>query len=122
MKVSNLQMAVGRIENEVGQATREEAYMVIGELERIKAKAYAIYMKPESVVSVAPVEKGAEWITVKEAATHLRVSTHQVYVLCKLENGMPHRKVKGSYRFQIKQLDAWVDAGGLEGLGKESLP
>lgn len=47
------------------------------------------------------------WITLKEAAAHLNVSTSWLYQKAPLA-GVPMAKIGNKYRFLASDLDAWM--------------
>lgn len=53
------------------------------------------------------------WITLKEAAAHLNVSTSFLYQ--KGDSvGVPRYKIGNKFRYKLSELDAWVQAQSRE--------
>jgi excisionase family DNA binding protein len=50
----------------------------------------------------------SQWLTVKEVAEYLRVSTDLIYRLAQ-EGKMPASKVGGRWRFKKEKVDKWMD-------------
>lgn len=48
------------------------------------------------------------WITLKEAAAHLNVSTSWLYQKGKAA-GVPRVRIGNKYRYQVSKLDQWMD-------------
>lgn len=48
-----------------------------------------------------------EFLTTKEVADFLRVSTRTVFTWCAYE-GLPHHKIGGHLRFDPQALDKWI--------------
>jgi len=54
------------------------------------------------------------WISLKEAATHLNVSPSWLYQ--KGHNaGVPRARIGNKYRYQVSQLDAWMNSQSAAG-------
>ena len=51
------------------------------------------------------------WITLKEAANHLNVSRSWLYQKGQ-EAGVPRARIGSKYRYQVSQLDAWMNSQG----------
>ena len=49
------------------------------------------------------------WITLKEAALHLNVSPSWLYQRAPLA-GVPRVRIGNKYRYQVSQLDAWMNS------------
>jgi excisionase family DNA binding protein len=54
-------------------------------------------------------EQAERWITLKEAAAHLNVSTSWLYQKGK-QAGVPRSKVGNKYRYQVSKLNTWMEA------------
>ena len=53
------------------------------------------------------------WISVKEAAAHLNLSTSYLYQ--KGDSvGIPRYKIGNKFRYKMSELDAWVQSQGRE--------
>ena len=53
------------------------------------------------------------WITLKEAAAHLNVSTSYLYQ--KGDSvGIPRYRIGNKYRYKLSELDAWVQSQSRE--------
>ena len=48
-----------------------------------------------------------KWLTIDQIAEYLQVSKEKLYKLCQRER-IPVSKVVGQWRFDIKEVDAWV--------------
>ena len=48
-----------------------------------------------------------KWLTIEQIADYLQVSKEKIYKLCQ-RGKMPASKVGGQWRFDIKEIDAWV--------------
>lgn len=48
-----------------------------------------------------------KWLTIEQIADYLQVSTEKLYKLCQ-KGKMPASKVGGQWRFDLKEVDAWV--------------
>ncbi len=48
-----------------------------------------------------------KWFTIEQIADYLQVSKEKVYKLCQ-RGRMPASKLGGQWRFDIKEVDAWV--------------
>ena len=48
-----------------------------------------------------------KWLTIEQIADYLQVSTEKLYKLCQ-KGKMPVSKVGGQWRFDLKEVDAWV--------------
>ena len=58
-------------------------------------------------------EINGRWITLKEAAAHLNVSTSYLYQ--KGDSvGVPRYKIGNKFRYKISDLDTWVQSQGRE--------
>ena len=58
-------------------------------------------------------EVNGRWITLKEAAAHLNVSTSYLYQ--KGDSvGVPRYKIGNKFRYKISDLDTWVQSQGRE--------
>jgi excisionase family DNA binding protein len=53
------------------------------------------------------------WITLKEAAAHLKVSESWLYQKG-ASAGVPRAKVGNKYRYQVSKLDAWMEGNSGE--------
>jgi excisionase family DNA binding protein len=51
------------------------------------------------------------WITLKEAAAHLNVSPSWLYQRGS-QAGIPRAKIGNKYRYQVSQLDGWMNSQG----------
>lgn len=51
------------------------------------------------------------WLSVEEMATYLGVSKDTVYNWINKKK-MPAHKIGRLWKFKIKQVDAWIEAGG----------
>jgi excisionase family DNA binding protein len=49
------------------------------------------------------------WITLKEAAAHLNVSQSWLYQKGQ-KAGVPRARIGNKYRYQVSQLDAWMNS------------
>jgi len=116
MKVSTLQLAVERIEEELGRSPPNELPSVIGELERLKVMAQA-RLYGNSVNGPGP-STGDEWLTVEEAAKHLKLSVFRIYELCRMKDGLPGKRFGKNLRLLKSDVDAWGKAGGHEHLSR----
>lgn len=47
------------------------------------------------------------WLTIEQIADYLQVSKEKMYKLCQ-RGKMPASKVGGQWRFDVKEVDAWV--------------
>jgi hypothetical protein len=54
-----------------------------------------------------PRPKPEPWLSKKEDALHYGFSTR--WVEYRLAEGMPHRKIGGAIRFQLSEVDAWLE-------------
>jgi len=58
-------------------------------------------------------EINGRWITLKEAAAHLNVSTSYLYQ--KGDSvGVPRFKIGNKFRYKLSDLDTWVESQGRE--------
>jgi excisionase family DNA binding protein len=58
-------------------------------------------------------EINGRWITLKEAAAHLNVSTSYLYQ--KGDSvGVPRYKIGNKFRYKLSDLDNWVQSQGRE--------
>lgn len=58
-------------------------------------------------------EINGRWITLKEAAAHLNVSTSYLYQ--KGDSvGVPRYKIGNKFRYKLSDLDTWVQSQGRE--------
>ena len=58
-------------------------------------------------------EVNGRWITLKEAAAHLNVSTSYLYQ--KGDSvGVPRYKIGNKFRYKLSDLDTWVQSQGRE--------
>jgi len=48
-----------------------------------------------------------KWLTIEQIADYLQVSREKIYRLCQ-KGKMPASKVGGQWRFDLKEVDAWV--------------
>lgn len=48
-----------------------------------------------------------KWLTIDQIADHLQISKEKIYKLCQ-RGKMPASKVVGQWRFDLKEVDAWV--------------
>lgn len=48
-----------------------------------------------------------KWLTIEQIADYLQVSREKLYRLCQ-KGKMPASKVGGQWRFDLKEVDAWV--------------
>ena len=48
-----------------------------------------------------------KWLTIEQIADYLQVSTEKLYKLCQ-QGKMPASKLGGQWRFDVKEVDAWV--------------
>ena len=48
-----------------------------------------------------------KWLTIGQIADYLQVSREKIYRLCQ-KGKMPASKVGGQWRFDMKEVDAWV--------------
>jgi len=53
------------------------------------------------------MKKTDKWLTIEQIASHLQVSREKIYRLCP-KGKMPASKVGGQWRFDLKEVDAWV--------------
>ncbi len=53
------------------------------------------------------------WITLKEAAAHLNVSTSYLYQKGDAV-GLPRYKIGNKFRYKLSELDAWVQSQSRE--------
>ena len=59
-------------------------------------------------------QKEAErWITLKEAAAHLNVSSSWLYQKGQAA-GVPRARIGNKYRYQVSALNAWMQEEGRE--------
>lgn len=49
----------------------------------------------------------ATWLTVKQAAEYLQLSTATVYLMAR-ENALPASRVGGQWRFEESEIDNWL--------------
>jgi len=52
-------------------------------------------------------EMTEKWLTIEQIADYLQVSKEKMYKLCQ-RGKMPASKVGGQWRFDLKEVDAWV--------------
>ena len=58
-------------------------------------------------------DANGRWITLKEAAAHLNVSTSYLYQ--KGDSvGIPRYKIGNKFRYKLSELDAWVQSQSRE--------
>jgi excisionase family DNA binding protein len=58
-------------------------------------------------------EVNGRWITLKEAAAHLNLSTSYLYQ--KGDSvGVPRYKIGNKFRYKLSDLDTWVQSQGRE--------
>ena len=48
-----------------------------------------------------------KWLTIEQIADYLQVSREKIYKLCQ-RGKMPVSKFGGQWRFDIKEVDAWM--------------
>ena len=48
-----------------------------------------------------------KWLTLEQIADYLQVSKEKVYKLCQRRK-MPASKLGGQWRFDVREVDAWV--------------
>ncbi len=48
-----------------------------------------------------------KWLTIDQIAEYLQVSKEKLYKLCQ-KGKIPVSKVVGQWRFDLKEVDAWV--------------
>ncbi len=58
-----------------------------------------------------------KWLTIEQISDYLQVSKEKIYKLCQ-QGRMPASKVGGQWRFDLKEVDAWVR---LQRPGRKSL-
>lgn len=58
-------------------------------------------------------ENYGRWITLKEAAAHLNVSTSFLYQRGE-KAGIPRYKIGNKFRYKLSELDAWVQSQNRE--------
>jgi len=58
-------------------------------------------------------EENGRWITLKEAAAHLNVSTSYLYQRGD-SVGVPRYKIGNKFRYKLSELDTWVQAQSRE--------
>lgn len=58
-------------------------------------------------------EANGRWMTLKEAAAHLNVSTSYLYQRGDLV-GIPRYKIGNKFRYKLSELDSWVKSQNRE--------
>jgi excisionase family DNA binding protein len=59
------------------------------------------------------LDNSERWITLKEAAAHLNVSPSWLYQKGQ-SAGIPRARIGNKYRYQVSQLNAWMNRDSAE--------
>ena len=60
----------------------------------------------------------ATWLTLEEAAKHLKLGKSTLYQLAR-DGGIPAHKYGRAWRFDVEELDMWLKSGGRPGTPKQ---
>jgi len=60
----------------------------------------------------------ATWLTLEEAAKHLKIGKSTIYRLAR-DGGLPAHRMGRVWRFDAEELDEWLKAGKLGNLHEE---